>query len=428
VDEGAPDIWNKVMKNHSPEDMFHGLGEDEKSLFSAWKEKRCILMQKRVKEEVEEEIEADLSLIRESVPFIRVKVRSTEESLSSSSMCEEALLTIWQPTDEQLTLLQEGHAVEVQNLSVRQTLFDGLLQLTGNGRTRMTEYNLVKSVHARLQNYSRRRFLTMFEVHLLSHKILADDGAASCPWLDIDTVGAQMKVIQTSGNENDFCMHVSDEFNLLLRIECENGFLQSLSSREDAQQQSFPVFAFCDLRLLPFDFDKSCAVARFCGTSRLQKTESRIEELRSWLTTAEGHYRLRRVSVYLDAKLSLWRCSNRLSAVGYVVGLKCASSEKLHIEVDCGSARVEEWELPVCLLEEVLSIASQKQQVALLPAEEQRLAAFGVLRDFFRARGILWQFQLSAKPSTLTGVTTCNFVVSSISVADIHSLGRLYTS
>jgi hypothetical protein len=420
VDEGAPQNWVKLMQSQSPEDLFQSMSEQDKYLISSWKEKRHFLIRKRVQEEVEAELETDLSLVRESVPFLRLKVQSVQESPSCKS--EDALLTIWQPTEEQLSILKEGNILQFQSLSVRQTQFDGLLQLTGNSRTIIQEFELTKSLHLSLFNQAQRRFLNMFEIHLMSHKLLADYNGARPRLPDFDTVGVQLKSIHTLINEKEVCVYLSDEFGLILRIECDNS-----SPLPSSGQEEFPVFAFCDLRLLSFDFEQNCAVARFNEKSSLNKSTPRIEELRNWATQySYGYSRLQRLLFYLDAKLPMWERANRISAVGHVVGLKCASSDKLHIEVDCGSSRVEEWELPVGLLEDVLPVVSQNQQVSLTIEEEERLSAFGVLESFCRAKGVLWHFELVAKPNSMAS-TSCNFIVSSIRVADTRVLARLYT-
>ena len=175
MDEGAPEVWAAVAKNPSPEDAYDCLSEEARLIVSKWNEKRRILLQKRVEEEVQAEMEADHSLVRESIPFVRLKVCSVGPC--SSVKCEEAMLTIWKPTEDQLGMIQEGQSVEAQNLSVRQSMFDGFLQLTGNSRTVLEEFRPAKSSFLQPLAFSKRRFLTLFEVHLLCHKLLDDDDA-----------------------------------------------------------------------------------------------------------------------------------------------------------------------------------------------------------------------------------------------------------
>lgn len=424
VDEGAPEIWIELMKCPSPEEVFQSLNDDETSAVSRWKERRRILMQKRVQEEVEAEIETDLSLARESFPFLRLKVRSVCPE-SSTRKPEEALLTIWRPTEAQLSILKEGSAFQVQSLAVRQTHFDGLLQLTGNSNTIMQEFNKLKDFPRHwLEKQSQRRFLNMFEIHLLSRKAFADGSSAKSRFSDFDAVGAQVNFVHTAGNEKKVCMYISDEFNLILRIEFDKAFLKNPNL---SAKNRFPVFAFRDLRLLPFDSDENCAVARFGGMSSYAKSSPRMDELMAWVSkNSEGHARLERLSLYLRERLPLFERTDNVSAFGHAVGLKCASNDKLHIEVDCGNSRVEEWELPVSLLKDVLPVVSQNQQVSLLLEEEQRLAAIGVLGKFFRAKGVLWHFELRSRSTPMPSSSPCNYVVSSIKKADTRMLGQLH--
>ena len=424
MDEGAPEIWTSVAKSAFPEDAYDCLSEEDRLTVSKWNEKRRILLQKRVEEEVQAEMEADLSLVRESIPFVRLKVCSVEPC--SSTKCEEAMLTIWNPTEDQLGTVLEGQSVEAQNLSVRQTMFDGFLQLTGNSRTVFEEFRPAKPSVPQPLAFRKRRFLTLFDVHLLSHKLLEDDASLR----DVDTAAAQLRIIQTGKNGQEVCMYVSDESSLLLRIECDRNILKALTQEEDSSTKSAPVFAFCDLRLLPFDLDKNCAVAKFCENSSICKTTPRLEELRQWATYSNPNNSFCLSQLYFDANLPIWHSNDRsFSAVGYVVGLKCVSSKNLHIEVDCGASQVEEWELPVPLLEEVLPVLSRNQKtVSLLPIEEERLGVFGILGEFFRAKGTLWHFQLQPNSASNSTPSQCQFLVTNINVADPCQMGKLFSN
>ena len=123
----------------------------------------------------------------------------------------------------------------------------------------------------------------------------------------------------------------------------------------------------------------------------------------------------------------MWHSTDNFTAIGYVVGLKSVSSKNLHIEVDCGTSQIEEWELPIPLLEEVLPAIPSLQKVALLPKEEQRLLVFGVLGEFFRAKGILWHFRLKTNGANILGPSICKFVVTKIKIADPYQTGMLFS-
>jgi hypothetical protein len=99
-------------------------------------------VQKRVQEEVKAELETDTTVLRESLPFIPVRVHGVHQS---TSKCEEGLLTIWETTKEQLSLLKKGTAVELQSLAVQETGYVGLLQLTASSRTLMESFDLEDS-------------------------------------------------------------------------------------------------------------------------------------------------------------------------------------------------------------------------------------------------------------------------------------------
>jgi hypothetical protein len=142
------------MNSTSPEESFEALNDRERSLISRWKHTRSELIRRRVQQEVQAEMEVDTSLIRDSRPFIRMKVHSLFPSESN----EEALLTIWEPNEEQLNPV-EGTAIQFENLSVKSVKHEGLLQLTATGRTPFEQYCVDdETLHQRI-GFTKCQFL-----------------------------------------------------------------------------------------------------------------------------------------------------------------------------------------------------------------------------------------------------------------------------
>jgi hypothetical protein len=125
------------------------------------------------------------------------------------------LLTIWEPTEEQLNILKEGTAFEIQNLAVRETPYGGLLQMTASTRTPIESIDLDVSSQSHL-GYENRRFLGVFQIHALSHKLLANDFASKTRWPDVDTVAVHVKSIEPSDSARGYRIYVTDESQLML--------------------------------------------------------------------------------------------------------------------------------------------------------------------------------------------------------------------
>ncbi|KAL3928294.1 MAG: hypothetical protein SGBAC_012712 [Bacillariaceae sp.] len=413
VDEDAPQIWKEAMKSTFSEDTICALSDTDKACLLEWREKRAKLIRRRLKQEVEAELECEACLVRESVPFVRLRVHSLDLSQSKN---EEAILTIWQPTDEQLSLLQDGCGVQIESLSVRNSKYEGMLQLTGNSRTAMHACAVPQPIRDKLHHLCRRN-LSLYDVHLRSHQSAGGDQMQK---IEFDTIAILLMCEELDGK---MVGYVVDEFNILLRVEGENQrFSEHLATCSTGNEVD--VLGFCDLELLPFDSDSNCAVARFQDSSRLSRiTSSRSEELKVWSTSEDGSHRLHRMAHYLKCEIPPWQEANLMCAFGYVVGLRSHSSNSHVIEVDCSTDDSEEWAVSSLLLEQALPVAC-KNESALTEDEEARCATHAPFAELLRAKGLLWHFSL--KKISQNSDFGCEYQVSSMTAASAGSVCRLY--
>lgn len=412
------------MKSMSPSEFFEGLNADDKVVVSNWREKRNTILRDRLQKEVEAELECDTSLTRKSTPFIRLLVQtqdvaSQEEKPSKAAKCEEGLLTIWQPTEEQIGVLKAGALLELQNVAVRESKYDGLVQLTANSRTcvKALENNVVPT--RRSSQLIKRWFQNLFRIHIHSHKLQgsADENSRL---VDVDTVVVLLKAetLDSSADEK-LILYVTDETKLILRIHCDVvpcGLETSSWAHQCGKKGVMRILSFSNLRVLPFDLVENCAVARFCDASILSKAASnRLDLLRNWAESG-GKDTVDNVSHFMDARLSIRERHRRLTALGYIVGFKVGSSSaSFQIEVDTGGDELQDWEFPIHLLQDLVFKGSEAT-VSLCPDEERRATALGVMENLFRARGILFRFQLRRKPETESSAN--RFLVSALEMAD----------
>lgn len=407
VDESAPENWKRMMSSTTPEDIYESMTDDQKLEISRWKERRSSSINRRVREEVESELEVETSLVRESTSFLRIKVHSIHPK---SSVNESAVLTIWQPTEEQLGFLNEGTTVEIHNLAVRHSAYDGVPQLVANSRTIIEKFEFEASSLARTIGFRHRRFLNLFGVHKLSHQASNEKGGKIMTE-SFDTAAVQIHV-QTTNVEDDFTFYLSDETNLILRVHCRNppAALKTFLLSED---QSFPIYAMRDLIIRPFDEKEQCAVAEFSEVSSVISTNHRLENLSNWV--ASSGFEIQQIAAYLKADLPLWEndCIKKIY-LGYVIGFRFESIEKLYIEVDCCGQGSFEWKIPVAILEEMLSMISPISLRQSLSIEDSRDSELSVL---FRSKSILWRFQLLTEPE---------IVVCGATKAEKRTIGHVY--
>ena len=400
------------MNSTTPEDIYESLTNDEKCVISRWKGKRSAMINRRVREEVESELEIETSLVRESTNFLRVKVHSIDPKGFRN---ESAMLTIWQPIEEQLGFLNEGACVEIHNLAVRESSFDGISQLVANSRTIIKSFALESSSLAEKIGFRHRRFLNLFGVHKLSHGASNEKGGNS-KTENFDVAGVQIHV-QTSNILDDFILYLSDETNLILRVHCRNP-PSTLKAIILSETQSFPTYAMRDLFIRPFDQEEQCAVAEFCEISSVILTNRRLETLSKWVaSSSKGE--VQQLVAYIKADLPLWEhdCNKKIY-LGYITGVRSESIEKFYLEVDCCGQGSFEWKVPVDILERMVSaISSVGLQESTFADTKIRASQDNSISSIFRSRSILWRFKILSEPEV---------VVYSATQADKRNIGQLY--
>jgi hypothetical protein len=261
----------------------------------------------------------------------------------------------------------------------------------------------------------------MFQVHKLALQSGADVKSST---VDFDTVAVKVHVVEPSEYEpGEFIIYVTDETNLVLQVHCKS--LPYSLRVIFAEKKEYPVIAMCDLRLCSFDDVQQCAVAEFGDLSSVMTANKRIEDLTRWVSLS-SKTELPQIAFYVNANLPMWEqsCGDETTAFGYIVRLRSLRARKLLVEVDCCGFERNEWELPLEVLDSMLpTIIAENQSVGLSPREDDRARKLGTLGNIFRARGILWKFQLTP---TNSSTNECTLVVSCANKATERDLGRLY--
>jgi hypothetical protein len=425
IDESAPSIWKEQMTEERLE--FDCISDEDKRALKSWSEKRRVLLQRRVQEEIEAELQMDESLLRQSKPFIRVKVHSVAGTESVDMHSELAMLTIWDPSEEQLDLLKEGSTIEVQDVAVRSVPFDGLLQLTINGRTALRRAESDDTEILQNIRYQARSALNLFQVHALSHALQREprEWKTSKPFPTFDTVGIMACDLRSSTDENPgYEVHLTDESCLSLRVHFHKIPYELKRKLMDPLEPSARVIALNDLQVLPFDTTMNCAVAKYSTLSSVFKDSIRQARLVDWMKRSESENSLLRVCGHVKASLPRSLSGSSFSTVGSIVGASAPGGTTLKIEVDCGVS-VEEWILPTCVLQSIHESLEDSSPAAFLESYESRLSEMRTLDLLFRARSVTWRFDVALLSSNCTSVGCCSFVVQNISRFDARNLALL---
>lgn len=379
-------------------------------------DKRRVLLQRRIQEEVEAELETDLSLLRKSIPFIRVLVHSAVIDKLKGRASERAILTIWDPTEDQINILKEGRVVEVQDIGTRSSAYDGCKQLTSSGRSSMRAIedpaHLIDIYEA--SAFQPRQPFDMIRCHLSAHAMTTVGDQDT-----FDIAGVSISPIKpVRDDQKEFELYLTDGSQLLLRV-----YFEKVPFELSRAHGDFRTIAFNDLQMLPFDDVNNCAVARYSSMSSVSKASvTCLKRLESY--KRESMSALNRVAAYVEARMPLRESCKAGTLIGTIVGMNLEDSrgEMLSINVDSFQS-MEKLLLPTYFLETIRE-AVEINSASLADAEERRLEHMKTLGFLFRAHGVLWRFDFAR----ISNGRSESLIVRHLEMADIERVIRLHAS
>jgi hypothetical protein len=429
------------MESRSTSDFYDDLQESERLAIDVWKQRRTVLLQDRMRQEIDARLEENDELLPPSTPFLRVRVKGfgARKFDGDGADREEALLTIWNPSTEQLDALQEGAVVRMENVAVRENKYEGRIQLSANSRTAMSAIfeKLPQPELSKYVMYAARTFTRIFRIHVLSKQMLTASAPESIP-SEVDVCGIVLKVENRPGFSG-WLVYLADDSGLVVRVQSDlerrghSSFLAPSSSARENDERPPVLVAFRDLIVLPFDSVAKCAVAHFKDTSSFQQRqeEGTLDDLRRWAVSNKGRRRLRKVMAFFDADIPIFDCigTNPWIAVGYIAGFDVLPSQQLVVRVDCGGNRLQTWKFPLALISSfAASCYDLSESVILNPEEEATLAQLASLARVFRARQSMYRFSLHRLAVSPANYPDCHYELDQIARANTEALGALYFS
>jgi hypothetical protein len=392
------------------------MAQDSSSFLDDFDERRTALLQGHIQKEMNSKLEELDIVLEPSIPFVRVLLSSTNFEESSN----EAVLTIWKPSSEQLDLLREGALLRMHNLDLKTTRFEGLRQFVGNSCTRMFSVDSGSSKSLQTRNKS-----SLFSVILASKAFWMGtcSGTNNCA---VDVVGVVLDV-KNHDTDCSWLLYLTDKSQLVLRIQCDD----SCEKFSSLQAERFKVIEFHDLRVMPFDHDEGYAVLQYCKMSRFFVTPDshRAQSLVEWSTSNIGFPGLEKLRAYASMGLSLAVNSDaqNLKAIGFIAGMNVLPSHpQIVLLVDCGMPSLQRWKLPMAFLSSFsVSCIERNETVVLNAKEEWKLTQLTKLGHVYRARNILFCFSLRRNQS-VSFVGNLEFEVSHISTFDTKALASMF--
>lgn len=400
--------------------------EDQKSLLE-WKSHRETLAHRLMKAELDAKLEESGLDYVASTPFLRVLVRST----TNSGQCEEAMLTIWRPTEGQLDLIKDESILTLRNVGVKSERRDGLLQLATNSGTSISEQCNGCQKLPTSKVVEQSGLVSILTAHKLS-RLLDDTSGQSNKRAEIDISG----VVLNFETVNSTCctFYVTDRSGKALRVESHTHNpeirLQLATLFQLGDGNELVVCAFRRLTLKRFDDLERCPVAEFSEDSRVlaNHDSSTKSGLMDWAASEDGRRRIALLRHSLKVSLhpaDAWTSSvgqgQRRDAVGFIAGLSVSPNQHLLVDVDCGHGHLQTWRFPLSCVQDIMASCGDSNDTVVLSADDEcNLNHLTKLESLFRARSKMYRFSL--EPSSVEENPPCELDVVHVAEVDTEAM------
>lgn len=401
----APKEWKELMRHPCPDDFLHEVDENSRNKVRNWREKRKHLIAERMRMELEAQFEEHDFDQKPSKPFVKFLIK--DMSLTS----RQAMLTVWGHSPEQLELLQENSLIRGRQLSVKESRFDDLLQLSGTARTVFTVAPPNPPVEPKEKMTVPKLSRGIFQTNLLSKRCTGWEKS-----LPIDVVGI---VLHSEIFHDRHFTYLTDRSGMLLRVESSSFLLEA------GAPQLTPVLLL-SVQALPFDNSGCMGVVAFgCdSTCSSHAVSSQFQRVSSWSHTQVGRSCLEHTSTILKARLPTIpkirsHCHIFLAHVAEVVVLE---SKHLIVKVDRGESHLLCLNLPLHLLPK---IRADENGAKLGVPEEQRMSKLSRLGRLYRSRS-LHHITVSAMDHSIEGCKECRYEIVDFRVPHTEALSSWY--
>jgi len=306
---------------------------ENRRVIQSWKDKRLRLIEESRRKSLDRAFNEQIIPIRESKPFLRLKVAALLSESSSNCSTKEATITFWNVNESQLNLLEEGRHLRLRSMTVKNKVYGSELQLCNCTKTRIIKLSH-NAKSAALSGFVKRTCLSFTKLHVYSKSFESP--------FDIDFIGiVLLSITRRSARKNFNLVYFSDESGLIIRLEREDchGCSDTGQWKLSRKTSEGCVFTICDVEIMPFDHFEGCAVMKWTPKSSITSNYKRREESikNSFDVDANRKARLRTmVSAGVSRDMII---PNSLEVfVGYLVGVSLVNSlQSIALLIDCGN-------------------------------------------------------------------------------------------
>ncbi len=292
--------------------------------------------------------------------FIRLYVRALHPQTHRHEK-NEAILTLWDPSDEQLGMLQEGNVAQFRQLGVASNFHDGMLQLSANRRSTIERIDSYSGQEALdLVHFCQRKVESMLTINVASKKL--NKNSPYFPEVDCSGYILMTKRVQHSNTSRIF-IYLTDASGLISRIEVDDFCSSDSHFREMEKMQHIDIkqrlLGVTNLRIAPYDFVQGCAVAIWTQSTEAEFGRSENKERLSNSLIPQDtqvEYLLHKLTVGIPVT---FKSPQSIAIVfGYVVDVQVLTTSAVNIFVDCNEMdKLVKVEVPQHLWHSFLPIA-----------------------------------------------------------------------
>jgi hypothetical protein len=391
-----------MTASNEPMEYYERLNFEQRHEVDQWNNRRTVLLQDRVQQEMSAKLEEYEDINQVSTPLLKVvvtdpngcEIQQRNDYEVSSSTNGSAVITFWNPSQDQIEVLREGSVVSVRNLNVRKGRFDGMLQLSANDRTiirTVLENKPFNDMQLQLpsdKNESKDNdtLSSLFEIQLQVKKMTntATDNALSIRYVNFVGIVLTCKLHHQCDDLDMYQVFVTDESGLVLQINIppipnRQSLVSNLIPSCTESDLSFVVLRFSNVQVPIQQQHETESMSNY--TTLIYNSESSFDVndqsrrrliLDGYVSSIQGHQNIYNMKLYVESQIPVWFHYNDMSfgnhdyhheqqkqqqgqrniiAFGYAIQIESILSiSSLVLTVDCGDDRNHIWILPLSLL------------------------------------------------------------------------------
>lgn len=262
--------------------FYSNLDPQRQRVIDQWHVTRNVKINDHVQRLLSKSLQSEVGIQRKCTSFVRFHVRALVQRDNLKANVNEAILTIWNPSEDQLSILKEGNIVQFRSLGVSPNLINGILQLSANKSTSMERLNNPKYQSPLdaldLVGYEKQTCLSLIFLTLKSKQL--SNNTLTYP--EINCKGYLLDVRDTEVETSTrYFIYLTDASGLLLRIEYETDiesthFIRDLK-KKSSEEISERLLNFSNVRLLPYDYLHGQAVGIWTESTFYDESKSKNE-------------------------------------------------------------------------------------------------------------------------------------------------------